>query len=234
MTTIQQNISRVHEEISKICQRIGRDPKDITLVAVTKFAPIEAIQEAVNFGVIDIAENKVQEGQQKYPSVKPSPSKGSLKRHLIGHLQTNKVKDALKVFDLIQSVDSLKLAQEIEKQTQKLNRSADILVQVNISEEEQKFGADQSEALRLIEEILQLKNIQIQGLMTMAPFTEDQQMIRDCFRGLRELKNQVKEKFQGHPNLQMKFLSMGMSGDYAIALEEGSNMLRIGSAIFKS
>ena len=234
MTTIQQNISRIHEDISKVCQKAGRDPKDITLIAVTKFAPVEAIQEAVDCGITDIAENKVQEGLKKYPALKASQSKGILKRHLIGHLQTNKVKDALKIFDLIQSVDSLKLAQEIEKQTQKLNRSADILVQVNISGEEQKFGADQSESLRLIEEILQLKNIQIQGLMTMAPFTEDQKIIRDCFRGLRELKNQVNEKFQGHPNLQMKFLSMGMSGDYAIALEEGSNMLRIGSAIFKS
>ena len=253
MTAIQENISRVREEIVRVCQRIGRDPKEITLVGVTKFAPVEAIQEAINAGITDIAENKVQEGLKKYPLLSfPNASMtktfggdnlgNSFKRHLIGHLQTNKVKDALKIFDLIQSVDSLKLVQEIEKQALyhygtgqalKLNRRVDILVQVNISGEEQKFGADQEGALRLIADILKLKSIQILGLMTMAPLMEDQKIVRDCFKGLRELRDQVQKDFKRNANFEMKYLSMGMSGDFAIALEEGSNMVRVGSAIFK-
>lgn len=234
MTPIQENVLRVREEIAGVCQKIGRDPKEITLVGVTKFAPVEAIQEAINAGVTDIAENKVQEGLKKYPALKNSPEQGGLKRHLIGHLQTNKVKDALKIFDLIQSVDSLKLAQEIEKQALKLNRRVDILVQVNIAGEEQKFGADQEGVLNLISDILKLKDIQILGLMTMAPFTEDQKIVHDCFKSLRELRDQVLRDFSGNPQIGMKYLSMGMSGDFKIALEEGSNMVRIGSAIFKN
>ena len=233
MTAIKENIFRVREEIARICRKVGRDPKEITLVAVTKFAPVEAIQEAIDCGIADVAENKVQEGLKKYPSLKSSTSQRILKRHLIGHLQTNKVKDALKIFDLIQSVDSLKLAQEIDKQSQKANCRMEILVQVNISGEEQKFGMNKNEALDLVGKILELKNIQILGLMTMAPLTEDQKMIRDCFKGLREFKDKVLGDFKGNPQMNMKFLSMGMSGDYPIALEEGSNMIRIGSAIFK-
>ena len=275
-TLISENISRIREEIARVCRKVGRDPREITLVAVTKFAPVKAIQEALDAGVTDIAENKVQEGLKKYPLLKNSknlsfpnaclparqalignpdqaisgpPTKtclptgrtfggdnlgNSLKRHLIGHLQTNKVKDALKIFDLIQSVDSLKLAEEIEKQSQKLNRRTDILVQVNISGEEQKFGADKEGALKLISDILKLKNIQILGLMTMAPLTEDQKIVRDCFKGLRELRDLLLRDFRGNSNFKMKYLSMGMSGDFAIALEEGSNMVRVGSAIFRS
>jgi len=234
MVTIQENILRVREEIARVCQKIGRDPKEITLVGVTKFAPVEAIQEAINTGVTDIAENKVQEGLKKYPGLQSPSGHGALKRHLIGHLQTNKVKDALKIFDLIQSIDSLKLAQEVEKQALKLNRSIDILVQVNIAGEEQKFGADTQGALNLISNILKLKNVRILGLMTMAPFTEDQKIVRDCFKGLQELRDQVVRDFKGNSNMEMKYLSMGMSGDFRIALEEGSNMIRVGSAIFRS
>ena len=234
MATIRENILRVREEIARVCQKIGRDPKEITLVGVTKFAPVEAIQEAINAGVTDIAENKVQEGLKKYPGLQSPSGQGALKRHLIGHLQTNKVKDALKIFDLIQSVDSLKLAQEVEKQALKLNRSIDILVQVNIAGEEQKFGTDKQGALSLIADTLKLKNIHILGLMTMAPFTEDQKIVRDCFKSLRELRDQVVRDFTGNSNIEMKYLSMGMSGDFKIALEEGSNMIRVGSAIFKN
>ncbi len=245
--TIKENIARVRGDIARVCQRIGRDPGDITLVGVTKFAPVEAIQEAIDSGITDIAENKVQEGQKKYPGLHPCQSfqlpqssqkeqsfqpSGRLKRHLIGHLQTNKVKDALKVFDLIQSVDSLKLAQEIEKQAVKLTRQVGILVQVNIAQEEQKFGADKERAMELVRQISELAHAQILGLMTMAPLTEDKRVVRECFKGLRELKDQILKAFSGDARVRMQYLSMGMSGDYEIALEEGSNMLRIGSAIF--
>ncbi len=242
MTTIKENIFRVRAEIARICQKVRRDPREITLVAVTKFAPLEAIQEAIDCGITDIAENKVQEGLKKYPSLKSSDPQRPCKRHLIGHLQTNKVKDALKIFDLIQSMDSLKLAQEIDQQAlyhygagqaQKLNRRIEILVQVNISGEEQKFGLGKSEARDLVGKILELENIHILGLMTMAPLTDDQKIMRECFKGLRELKDEVIRDFKGNPNMDMKFLSMGMSGDYSIALEEGANMIRIGRAIFQ-
>ncbi len=231
MSYIKENISRLKEDVSKICQKVGRNPLDITLVGVTKFAPVEAIQESLDSGLEHIAENKVQEGQKKYTDLR-SPT-GKLTRHCIGHLQTNKVKDALKVFEMIQSVDSFKLASEIEKQAQKLNRQVDVLVQVNTSGEEQKFGSNKNEALELLGQISELKNLHILGLMTIAPLTEDEKILRDCFRDLREIFEESGRSFKGSSHIQMKYLSMGMSGDYRIAIEEGSNMIRVGRAIYQ-
>ncbi len=231
MNTVTENFLRVKEEISEVCHKIGRNPQEVTLIGVTKFTPNEAIQEAIDAGLTDIAENKVQEGQKKYFGLKPGPT-GVLRRHCIGHLQTNKAKDALKIFDLIQSVDSLKLALEIQKQSQKLNKPAEILIQINTAGEEQKFGAGKSAGLTLIEEIAKLSGLKILGLMTMAPFTDDEKIIRQTFKDLRDIRDEALVRFKGQSNVQMKFLSMGMSGDYRIALEEGSNMVRIGRAIF--
>ena len=230
MTKIKDNLKRVQEDIARVCKDIGRDSKEITIVGVTKFAPVEFIQDAVDCGLTDIAENKVQEGQKKYPLIKNTS--GKLTRHLIGHLQTNKVKDAIKVFDLIQSVDSLNLAQEIEKQTLKASRIMDILFQVNTSGETQKFGSGKEDALSVLDSISKLKNIRILGLMAMAPLTEDEKIIHEAFRSLREIRDEAVKQFNGLSNIDLKYLSMGMSGDYRIALEEGSNMVRIGRAIF--
>ncbi len=227
---IKDNVLRIKERISSICQRLGRNPQDIILVGVTKFAPIEKIEEVIAAGISHIAENKLQEVQKKYPFLKTDGK--PVTRHMIGHLQTNKVKDALKHFDLIQSVDSLKLAEEIEKQAGKINRVADILVQINTAAEEQKFGAGKDEAMQLIEEILNLSHVKVLGLMAMAPLTADEKVVRKTFSDLREIKNKAAVQFQGHPSMGLKYLSMGMSGDFEIALEEGSNMVRIGSAIF--
>jgi len=229
---IKENILRLKNDISLICQRLGRDSKDIAFVCVTKFATAPMIEEAINCGVTHIGENKVQEALTKFGSLKPRTQK--ITRHMIGHLQTNKVKEALKLFDLIQSLDSLKLVAAIDRAAGNLGRSADALLQVNISGEAQKHGVAPSEAMELLGEISRFPNLCVLGLMTVAPLTQDEKTIRDCFRGLRELRDQAEKKFAGAKNIRMDFLSMGMSSDYRIAIEEGANMVRIGSAIFKN
>ena len=224
---IEDNISEILGKITTICRRIGRDPATITLVGVTKFADILKINEALKSGLEHIGENKVQEARKKFALLKDSDRK--MTWHMIGHLQTNKVKHALDCFDLIQSVDSLKLAIELEVQAAKQNKNIDILLQVNTAGEEQKFGCEPSEVNAFVSEIFQFKHVRLRGLMTIAPLVEDKDIIRQCFRDLRVLRDQINRKFQ----IQLKYLSMGMTDDYEIALEEGSNMVRIGRAIFK-
>jgi PLP dependent protein len=228
---IPTNVRKIFSDIEEICSKTNRHPKDITVVAVTKFVPLELIQEAVNAGIADIAENRVQEAQIKFPSL--MAKNPHIKSHIIGHLQTNKAKDAIAVCSLIQSVDSLKLAQEIDKQAAKSSRTVDILVQFNTAREEQKFGAEPSDAHALIESISRLNFVRVKGLMCMAPFTEDEGIIRKTFSDLRDIKDSLRTHFAGHPQVDMGILSMGMSGDYKIAVEEGSTMVRVGSAIFK-
>lgn len=228
---IKDNVIKVMHEIQEACRLAGRNPNEVTLVAVTKYAPLEAIQEAIDAGITDIAENRVQEAERKFPPLLSKNS--SVRSHIIGHLQTNKAKDAIQVCSLIQSVDSLKLANEIQKQALKLNKTVEILVQFNTAKEEQKFGAAPEEAYSLIESISQLSQIKIKGLMCMAPYTEDQGVIRRTFVDLREIKEGIIQRFKGSFSLDMKILSFGMSGDYKIAIEEGSTMVRVGSAIFK-
>ena len=228
---VKDNISRLKSDISLICQRLGRDSKEITIVCVTKFATVSMIEEALKSGMSHIGENKVQEALKKYSNWVAS---AKITRHMVGHLQTNKVKDALKIFDVIQSVDSFHLAKEIEKAAAKLNRRIDILIQVNTAKEAQKFGASQDEALPLIREVLKFEHLHVLGLMAVAPLTDKSDIVRNCFRRLRQLRDKAINEFSGQKNIKMKFLSMGMSSDYKIALEEGSNMVRIGSAIFKN
>lgn len=226
---IRDNISRILSKITAVCQRIGRDPGEIALVGVTKFADISKINEAIESGLRHIGENKVQEAQKKFPLLEgPGPK---VTRHMIGHLQTNKVKHALDCFDLIQSVDSLKLAVALEGQAAKQDKNIDILLQVNTAGEERKFGLASSKVAALIEEIVKFKRVRLMGLMTMAPFTQDAEAARKCFSDLRILSDRIREQF-GEDDLEMKYLSMGMTADYEIALEEGSNMVRIGRAIF--
>ncbi len=228
---IRDNVHRIFEEIDSVSRKVGRGPKDITLVAVTKYSPLAAVEEAIAAGVTHIAENRVQDAAEKYRSL--SPDRTKVTKHMIGHLQTNKVKTVLEIFDVIQSVDSLKLAQTIDKHAAAVNKVFDIFLEVNTSGEEQKYGVPLAEALALVDQILPLSCVRIQGLMTMAPLTEDQQWVRSTFRKLRELREQINQKYKGNPKIEMKYLSMGMSSDYKIAIEEGSNMVRIGSAIFR-
>jgi PLP dependent protein len=228
---IQDNVRKVFSDIEETCRQKKRNPKDVIVVGVTKMVALEVIQEAINAGIKHIAENRVQEAESKFPLL--LAKNPQIKCHIIGHLQTNKAKDAIKVCSLIQSVDSFKLAQEIEKQAIDSSRIVEILVQFNTAREEQKFGATPSDANALIESISQLSHVRIRGLMCMAPFTEDQGIIRKTFSDLRDIRDVTKSRFAGHPHVDMGILSMGMSSDYKIAIEEGSTMVRVGSAIFK-
>ena len=227
---VKNNVIKVQTQIVQACKSAGRSPADVTLVAVTKFAPLEAIQEAINAGIKHIAENRVQEAAHKFP---PLLAKNpGLTAHIIGHVQTNKVKDAVKACSLIQSVDSFKLAGEIEKQAVKLGKTVDILLQFDTAREEQKFGAAPEEAYALVELVSQLAHVRIKGLMAMAPFTQDEGIVRKTFADLRSIRDGIIQRFKGNPKVEMDILSMGMSGDYKIAIEQGSTMVRVGSAIF--
>lgn len=222
---VEINILEVKERISKICNRIGRNPEEITLIAVSKTFPISKILELNRTGQIDFGENKVQELRNKYNNI--NLHSGKINWHMIGHLQTNKVKEIIAFIHLIQSVDSLKLAKEIDVNGKKINRVINVLMQVNTSEEEQKHGVSITDAKNLCWEISQLANVKMRGLMTMAVLTEDAELIRENFKVLKNLYDDLKKDFN-----DFEYLSMGMTNDYEIALEEGANMLRIGSAIF--
>ena len=228
---IKDNVVKVQADIAAACRAAGRDPSQVILVAVTKSAPVHVIAEAVSAGIEHIAENRVQEAEKKFPGLIVQNPR--LTGHIIGHLQTNKAGDALKVAGLIQSVDSARLVDEIEKQAAKLGRSADILVQVNTAREPQKHGAAPEKVFALMEHISGLGHVRVLGLMAMAPLTEDEGRVRKAFSDSRDIRDGVFKRFSGDPKVNMKYLSMGMSSDYRIAIEEGSNMVRIGSAIFK-
>jgi len=229
---IKDNIFRIQGQIASVCGKIGRDPNNITLVGITKYADVKQIKEALEGGLTHIGENKVQQALKKFSVLDSLEVKSQ--RHMVGHLQTNKVKQALEIFDLIESVDSLKCAKEIEKQAKVLNRIVEILIQVNTSVESQKYGVDKNSAISFIEEVSELENIRIMGLMTIAPMTEDKEVIREAFKSLRQILNTAKEQFANKKLVNMHILSMGMTDDFEIALEEGSNMIRIGRAIFHS
>jgi PLP dependent protein len=228
---IKENVGKVISEVERACRRAGRHPEDVTIVGVTKQVSLPEIQEAIDAGIAHIAENRVQEARLKFPWL--LEHNGHLKAHMIGHLQTNKVKDAIQVCSLIQSVDTFKLAQEIDKQAARNAKPVDILVQFNCAREEQKFGAPLEDANTLIENISRLEHVHTRGVMGMAPLTEDEGTIRKTFSDLRGIQDDLKARFAGHPRVDMGILSMGMSDDYKIAIAEGSTMVRIGRAIFK-
>lgn len=200
-------------------------PSNVTLVAVTKTHGTEEINKAIDWGVTDIGENKVQEILEKYPHVKP------VRWHLIGHLQTNKVKQIIDKVHLIHSVDSMKLADEINKRAGQVGKTVNVLIQINSAGEESKFGIETAETEMMVKQILdECENIKICGLMCIAPFDEDPDNVREYFRVVKEQYDELAKI--DHENLEFKYLSMGMSHDYRVAVREGSNMVRIGSAIF--
>jgi len=227
---IRQRIAQIRQTIDEICRRNDRDPAGITLVAATKYATLSQIQEAIDTGLTDIAENKVQEAWAKFEAL--SATGRPFTRHMIGHLQTNKVKAAVRLFDLIQSVDSIKLIREIDRRAAEIQRTVPILVEVNTSGERQKFGMPPQSVFSLLDIITGLEYVTFQGLMTVAPFTDQEALIRSSFRGLARLGEAITRRYLSGPKIEMRYLSMGMTNDYVLALEEGANMLRIGSAIF--
>lgn len=229
---IRENILRIRERITLACSKINQDPDGITIVAVTKGRAPEQIREVVTAGITDIGENRVQEAIIKYNELTDRQTNGQrIKWHMVGHLQTNKVKDAVRIFNLIQSVDSLRLANEIDKQASKINKIQDILIEIKTSPEAAKFGFGSDEAIEAIKEINKLKNINIKGLMTIAPIVDDPEKTRPYFRQLRELRDRIYHL--PFTNYQLPVLSMGMTDDFEVAIEEGSNMLRLGRAIFE-
>ncbi|MGI6748680.1 MAG: YggS family pyridoxal phosphate-dependent enzyme [Anaerovoracaceae bacterium] len=225
MDIIRQNIEHINRKKDEITIRTGREPGEVLLVAVTKTRTAEEINAAIDAGITDIGENKVQEIISKYEKVKP------VRWHMIGHLQTNKVKYIIDKVYLIHSVDSMKLALEIDKRAAQFGIFMDILIQVNAAKEDSKFGINSEETGDFIKDILEnCKNIRIRGLMCIAPFKDDPEDVRVYFREVKELY--VRYSGINHPRLDFKYLSMGMSHDYEIAIMEGSNLIRIGTAIF--
>ncbi|MCR5302784.1 MAG: YggS family pyridoxal phosphate-dependent enzyme [Lachnospiraceae bacterium] len=221
---IQENLATVQNNIASAVKRSGRND-DITLIAVSKTKPVQMIREAYDCGIRDFGENKVQEIVEKYPELPDD-----IRWHLIGHLQTNKVKYIIDKVVMIHSVDSEKLALEISRQAVKHGVCVDILIEVNIAEEESKFGVSAKDALPLIEKISRLPGIKVRGLMTVAPFTDDADLNRPVFSALRQLLVDIDSK--NIDNVCMDCLSMGMSGDYEVAVEEGATFVRVGTGIF--
>ncbi|MCX8015136.1 MAG: YggS family pyridoxal phosphate-dependent enzyme [candidate division WOR-3 bacterium] len=222
---IQENIKNLQERITTTCLKVARSPNEIEIVAVTKTVPVEKIEIAINAGIKIIGENRVQEALSKFPLIGDKVS-----WHLIGHLQTNKVKKALEIFSVIQSVDSIHLAQEINKRASLIQKTVPILIEVNTSQEPTKFGVNPSILLKFVEQILQFNHLQLLGLMTIGPglAVQDKEKSRPCFRLLYELKQKLQNEFK----LSLPYLSMGMTSDFEVAIEEGANMIRIGTAIF--
>lgn len=225
MSSISENIKAIRSEIEDICRQKNRDAKDVTLIAVTKTIDVARIKEAIDAGISDVGENKVQEIMDKYDAIIDISN-----IHLIGHLQSNKVKYIIDKVKLIHSVDSMKLMDEINKRANKSGIIADILIQVNVANEDTKFGIDMGEVDNYIEYASKLDNIKVMGLMTIAPYFEDTEKTRPIFRALKEKFDELSTK--RYSNVEMKYLSMGMTNDYKIALEEGSNMIRVGTGIF--
>ena len=222
---IKENLREVEEKIAKACERAGRDKSEVTLIAVSKTKPVEAIREAMEYGAVHFGENKVQEIVDKWETISES-----LNWHMIGHLQRNKVKYIVDKVVLIHSVDSLRLAEQIDEEARKKQVIVPILIEVNVAGEESKFGVRPEDTLDLVKQISLLPNVKIMGLMTIAPFVSNPEENRIHFRNLRKLNIDIKSK--NIDNVCMDVLSMGMTGDYEVAVEEGATMVRVGTGIF--
>ena len=223
---IQDNYRAVREKINETCKRVGRKPEEVTLIAVSNTKPLSDIEKLIKIDVIEFGENKPQELRDKFDAVSTP-----VRFHQIGHLQTNKVKYIINKAVLIHSVDSIKLASVIEKEAEKRNIHVNVLIEVNYAGEDTKFGVSKEEVLPLVKEIAEkYRHINIRGLMTIAPFVDDPEENRPIFKGMHELLLDIKS--QNIDNVDMSILSMGMTNDYVVAVEEGATMVRVGTAIF--
>ena len=222
---IKEQYWEIKRNIEEACRRAGRNPEEVTLIAVSKTKPLPALNEAYEAGARDFGENKVQEILEKAPQM-PKDARF----HMIGHLQRNKVREVIDKAVLIHSVDSIRLAQQIEKDGQKLGIQVPILLEVNVAREESKFGFFTEETEEAVREISLLPHVSIKGLMTIAPFVENPEENRKVFQELYQLSVDIKSK--NIDNVTMGVLSMGMSGDYEVAVEEGATMVRVGTSIF--
>ena len=222
---ITENLEQVRKNIDEACRMAGRDPKEVTLIAVSKTKPVSMLKEAYDAGARCFGENKVQEIMDKHPQLPED-----IQWHMIGHLQRNKVKYIVDKVSMIHSVDSLRLAQTIEQEAAKHNVCVPVLLEVNVAQEESKFGLKMDEVLPLIERIAEFPHIKVCGLMTIAPFVENAEENRMFFRQLKKLSVDIEAK--NINNVSMSVLSMGMTGDYQVAVQEGATMVRVGTGIF--
>lgn len=222
---LKENLADVEAKIVKACENSGRQRDDVTLIAVSKTKPVETLKEAYDLGVRVFGENKVQELTDKYEALPKD-----IQWHMIGHLQRNKVKYIIDKVALIHSVDSIRLAETIEKEAAKHNITANILIEVNVAKEESKFGLMPEELDELIDKVKDFNHIQVKGLMTIAPFVENPETNREIFRSLRKLSVDISNK--NVDNVNVSILSMGMTNDYTVAVEEGATMVRVGTGIF--
>lgn len=222
---IKENIERVEKEIDEACKRAGRDRNEVTLISVSKTKPLSMLKEAYEAGARDFGENKVQELMDKIPEMPQD-----IRWHMIGHLQRNKVKYIIDKVYMIHSVDSLRLAETISSEALKKHTEVNILIEVNMAEEESKFGAKSGEVISLVNEISKLPAVHIKGLMTIAPFVENPEDNRKYFQKMKHLAVDIMHK--NIDNVSMDVLSMGMTGDYKVAVEEGATYVRVGTGIF--
>jgi len=223
---IQSNIKKIHDDIRAAAQKSGRDASQVTLIAVSKRKPPEMIQQAIDAGHRDFGENYIQEAMEKIDIL----GRESAIWHFIGHLQSNKAKFAVKYFDLIHTVDTLKLAGEINRQARKIGKIQKILIQVNIAQETTKSGAEKNEVMNIAKQACQFDNLHVSGLMCMPPFFDDPEDARIYFKKLKQISKDIKAL--NLPNTAMTHLSMGMSNDFTVAVEEGATLVRVGTAIF--
>ena len=235
--SVEENIENIRKKILDAADKSGNKPQDIIIVCISKNRSLQEIYQVLEKGINHIGENRIQEAQEKHLAlVKYAKEKNiPLNFHMVGHLQTNKVNKALDMFDLIQSVDNLMLAKKINKASKGREVNTEILIEVKTSREESKFGIEEKKVVILLQELCKLNNICVRGLMTMAPFDTNREKARPYFRRLRQLRDRINEISEPlfRQKIKMDFLSMGMSQDYEVAVEEGANMLRIGTAIFK-
>ena len=222
---IEENLKQLRERINSACKKVGREPEEIVLVCVTKTVKIEEIKKLIDLGISDIGESYIQDALDKFKQLNELGLEDRINWHMMGHLQKNKAKYAVRLFSLIHSVDSFNLAIELDRCAQRIGKVVDILVQVNTSGESSKFGVSPQELRDLVNNISNLDNLRIKGLMTIAPFSDNPEASRPFFRKLRLLKEKLN-------NPLLSTLSMGMTQDFEVAIEEGANMLRIGRAIF--
>ena len=222
---LSQNLREVESNINTACERVVRARESVTLIAVSKTQPVSAIEEAYALGIRDFGENKVKEMLGKEPQLP-----ADIRWHLIGHLQTNKVKSVLSNTVLIHSLDSLKLLDAVDFEAMKQKITVEGLLEVNVAEEESKFGFHPSELWELLTRLRQYKNLKIRGLMTVAPFTTNPEDNREIFRKMKEIS--IDTKWNTLDNISMDILSMGMTGDYSVAIEEGATMVRVGTGLF--
>ena len=221
---VRENVQKIKERIERACERAGRDPGEVSILAASKTRTPEEIREVFEAGIRLFGENRVQEARDKIPLL----SDLSIEWHMIGHLQRNKVKYAVNLFDVVESLDSKELADELEKRLSKVGKRMRVFIEVKLSPEETKHGCSPEEALELAKYVLSLEHLKLEGLMTVPPYFEDLELVRPYFRKLREIRDNLEDAL----GVNLPHLSMGMSHDFEVAVEEGATIVRIGTAIF--